>query len=583
MDKYSFEYLGELIKRHCGDDIFTHGVSETLKLAIDHHSGQFRDKRLPSDNDIPYIVHPVWVAIFSMKYFDGSELPDDLETVFKASLAHDLFEDTNLRKSTLTRIAGHRVTELVTSLTKPALVPPETHYDRNNRFLSIILEAGPTAMYIKACDSLHNISRPSQTPVKLLKKAVQKAENSYLPFVKLSEFNPALLQDFREKLASAKNHSEHIELASLAPSTFLASEVFSEALARTTHKLLELHDISDFLLEFTGATLCKHSSISEFVSNLADSSWPRSEFKRVSSGLKRHDRNLIKPSAEVKKVLPEDTSLLVLIPSRVESHSGQDQYFFLCFTDLTKPDWVDSVFLSALVVLLSERLRQEQNEKYAKLALDASSLGIELSENDLRNASVSYPDLVFLKKYLVRADEVSAGLQGLLRDMILHAPPKFKNFELTSRIKMPKSILRKVAKRGFGTVYKLDDIVGFRFVCLNHNDAVELRDVLVSELQSSRSWIGVSETPEDMDILSNDGYRAIHIKLRHADKRLSKIGCELQIRTVFQDAWAKASHLAAYHKNFTKSEARLIRKNLAKLAELREEADAFLIDFTQDL
>jgi putative GTP pyrophosphokinase len=50
---------------------------------------------------------------------------------------------------------------------------------------------------------------------------------------------------------------------------------------------------------------------------------------------------------------------------------------------------------------------------------------------------------------------------------------------------------------------------------------------------------------------TGNGYRALHLILevetRFGDEGVRMVPCELQLRTMFQDTWAKISHSFVYH------------------------------------
>ena len=182
--KFSFQTLLQTLEEESMKPV-SDRVCKTLRLAYDGHRGQFRDARTPNVR-IPFVVHPVGTARLAIKYFPIVEhkLDDDLETVVCIALTHDLLEDTQTDTLVLEEIAGPKVCLAVEALTKPpAGVIGKAKDIRNREFIDQIIEAGPSAVYVKMCDSMHNMSRPNMTPPRLFRKVVEKAEELYLPLL----------------------------------------------------------------------------------------------------------------------------------------------------------------------------------------------------------------------------------------------------------------------------------------------------------------------------------------------------------------------------------------------------------------
>jgi (p)ppGpp synthase/HD superfamily hydrolase len=124
---------------------FSSGVERALRASIAAHTGQSR-KGQP---DLPYIVHPVHVAMMLAR------LGADDETI-QAGLLHDVVEDCE--GWTLARIEaqfGARVRAIVADLTE------EQGRSWEERKLAGIEHAAhmlPESATIKAVDKLHNLS-----------------------------------------------------------------------------------------------------------------------------------------------------------------------------------------------------------------------------------------------------------------------------------------------------------------------------------------------------------------------------------------------------------------------------------------
>src|SRR3990167_10696375 len=108
---------------------------------------------------------------------------------------------------------------------------------------------------------------------------------------------------------------------------------------------------------------------------------------------------------------------------------------------------------------------------------------------------------------------------------------------------------------------KMQDVLGFRIVCSNIEDVYRIKDALGRikglKLREDLAKNQVSNP-------SDSGYRAYHMYFEYmlADAGLSHpILCEIQIRTMLQDAWAVLSHDDLY-KN-----AETVSKDLKKLSK----------------
>ena len=160
-------------------------VGATLRLAIRGHEGQYRASR-GNDARVPYIVHPVGVARLAIEFFGSMPAGTaDRDDIITAALAHDLLEDTRIGAEELERVAGSVVRGYVEALTKePAHMTGESQASRNSALLEQIRKAGLPVVFLKACDSMHNLTHPQSTPESLLRKTIEKAETQYLPLVR---------------------------------------------------------------------------------------------------------------------------------------------------------------------------------------------------------------------------------------------------------------------------------------------------------------------------------------------------------------------------------------------------------------
>ncbi len=109
-----------------------------------------------------------------------------------------------------------------------------------------------------------------------------------------------------------------------------------------------------------------------------------------------------------------------------------------------------------------------------------------------------------------------------------------------SRLKSMPAIIRKLDERGAGVSEFYDsvtDLVGLRVVVYNTSDVARFRQ----ELEHSGSPIQHIEVEE---VERPSGYRALHINGWIGDS--PRVGCEIQVRTALQDAWAVISRADMY-------------------------------------
>ena len=116
-----------------------------------------------------------------------------------------------------------------------------------------------------------------------------------------------------------------------------------------------------------------------------------------------------------------------------------------------------------------------------------------------------------------------------------------------SRIKNPTSLQRALDEAGLEAhgMWEIDDLVGARAVVLRLSDA----KLVVEGIMSSEAFRLEDLSPDHIHD-DQTGYRAKHVKgWMHVEDR--RVGCEIQIRTELQDAWAVVSRTDLYRKGET--------------------------------
>lgn len=129
-------------------------VEKALQFAADAHKGAFR-----KGTSIPYIIHPVEVAVFT------AAMTKDPEVIVAAAL-HDVVEDTSYEIADIQREFGLRVAELVGHESEDKMrerPPEETWRIRKEEFLKGLNTAPIDAKIITLADKLSNMKQTAYT------------------------------------------------------------------------------------------------------------------------------------------------------------------------------------------------------------------------------------------------------------------------------------------------------------------------------------------------------------------------------------------------------------------------------------
>lgn len=120
---------------------------------------------------------------------------------------------------------------------------------------------------------------------------------------------------------------------------------------------------------------------------------------------------------------------------------------------------------------------------------------------------------------------------------------------IDTRIKEPKSIIKKMEKKNYEKTYlnlieKINDIAGLRIVCNLKDDIFLIKDLI--------KQIPEIHTLKEKDYVTNpkeSGYSSYHI-IVEVPVRLTQqtiyVKCEIQIRTLAMDFWASFEHKVKY-------------------------------------
>lgn len=133
-----------------------------------------------------------------------------------------------------------------------------------------------------------------------------------------------------------------------------------------------------------------------------------------------------------------------------------------------------------------------------------------------------------------------------------------KAIRVVSRTKELKNFLLKLEKKGWPEFYRpteiVDDLIGARIICWFYDDCYGMLNLL----RDSKRLKILTDSIEDYNKTPKpSGYRAIHVLgdvtydqvVHKGDKHkivAGKMTCEIQIRTLFQDAWGELTHQMHY-------------------------------------
>jgi putative GTP pyrophosphokinase len=195
---------------------------------------------------------------------------------------------------------------------------------------------------------------------------------------------------------------------------------------------------------------------------------------------------------------------------------------------------------------------------------------MDISLNEVWKES---PDLIrkyydMLPSYQRLCDEISY----ILNKKIVNN--KIEIGHLTSRAKTLRSFCEKISRKKYNAPFsEITDISGVRIVYLYTSDRLNLERIIEGEFNIHEKVDKV----KDQD-LEKFGYGALHyivsLKEQHAGARyddLREMKCEIQVRTILQDAWAIVAHHLSYKQE--EDVPHQLKRRLHALSGLFEIAD----------
>lgn len=173
---------------------FTPRISKAINTAALLHEKQVR-----KGDGLPFIVHPVAVALILMDYSSD-------EDVVVAGFLHDTIEDTSYDREDMEREFGPRVTRFVSDVTEPP--KPLPWQTRKDGYLEHLKSACTESQLICAADKLHNL-QSMFAAISELGTAAYKRFNA--PLDKKLWFYEECLKIFRKNPSMPKKLTDDIE------------------------------------------------------------------------------------------------------------------------------------------------------------------------------------------------------------------------------------------------------------------------------------------------------------------------------------------------------------------------------------
>jgi len=161
--------------------MLTPTIQKAINIAATLHDDQAR-----KGDDLPYIVHPVSVALILMDYTND-------EDIIVAGILHDTVEDTSYTKEQMSEDFNPRITELVLDVTEKDKDLP--WQQRKDDYLKHLSTTCHESKLICAADKLHNL----QSMLEAFRKFGDKAfERFNAPADKKIWFYEECLKIFKE-------------------------------------------------------------------------------------------------------------------------------------------------------------------------------------------------------------------------------------------------------------------------------------------------------------------------------------------------------------------------------------------------
>lgn len=552
-------------------------IERSFRLAFDAHKGQLRESCRQSLSPLPYIVHPVGVAKLTVRSWVDGELTDSLELLVCAALLHDVLEDTSVAYADILKATSPRCAELVLALTKPETKRGRDRGARNSEFVRQIKAAGASAVFVKICDCLQNLSRPGSMPRRLLTKTVEKAKGPYSGLLLGTAFESRLRLALANAISSAEDVLELEDEVDDNEQPALPLHLYLEDLARTTRsKQPERHDIVEILSQLPGVLKCLMGSVTECVAGVMMGRVEASsatEISHIATELMAVGHHRLTTPVSAGRQATEVSAFEVVACELPRS----DEWVCVLVDRGRSPHWLTSAAVKAVLNVLQERSRDLRSDDVRRVSPVAVSDELDLMPDGRLVNGPGRHDLIWIVSTRETASFVLPTIRRGLERLVKNSDHGDQMERIEGRIKNLTSILRKVRDRRLET-RDVDDVLGLRIVLVSREarDAVAER---VRRVVESDDAMALCCYPVDRgsikleDVSSGLGYRAKHLRFRiiTAAELIPTLSCEVQFRTVQEDAWARVSELLAYKtRSLSRKKSEALLRELAKLRDQAE-------------
>ena len=237
-----------------------------------------------------------------------------------------------------------------------------------------------------------------------------------------------------------------------------------------------------------------------------------------------------------------DTLLVYPMNEFIGREVGRDRKLIVGIRADVAPSWVNSETVAVVLGYLSEKIREHEKNEFVELSRSAADLGLIISPEDLEKSRQTYPNLLSLREKIQTAEYLAKIYVSELEGLIARSHELYLPLPIETRVKTPASVLRKLANRRLASFTEIDDLLGIRIVCLDEAQKSTLKRLClqISKARGSEAVSGGKEL-EFSQVTSTAGYKADHLSFIWQD-----IGCEIQLRTIFEDAWARVSGAFMY-------------------------------------
>ncbi len=194
----------------------------------------------------------------------------------------------------------------------------------------------------------------------------------------------------------------------------------------------------------------------------------------------------------------------------------------------------------------------------------------------------------FIKEYTRRKDIFDSAIKDIKSTLSLRIGQlngrKGTRCQLAdSRVKQPAKLWRNAQAKGYSiedAFKRVEDLLDVRIVCNNLSDMNLIIEMIKNDCQN----LTVLEVKNMVVSPADSGYRAIHVRAMYGDILTTdeeRIPCEIQIRTLAQDTWARLSRVDIYGKSIPSQMVKLAQALSKQLSAIDEIAQLIREELTK--